>query len=168
MGTNMAAESESFINEERQADAQAERHTTAAFFHVAFKLAALLVYLLGTWFSSSNVVVFVLCIILIAMDFWTVKNVTGRLMVGLRWHQLMNEDGTSKWIFEASQDRAVDPMDKSCFWAASGGIIFVWVLLAVSAFLGMKLSWFLICVFAVTMSCPIFCGSMYCKPHVMQ
>merc|ERR1711871_1438197 len=168
MGTNMAAESESFINEERQADAQAERHTTAAFFHVAFKLAALLVYLLGTWFSSSTVVVFVLCILLIALDFWTVKNVTGRLMVGLRWHQIMNEDGSSKWIFEASQNRAINPMDKSCFWAASGGIIFVWVLLAVSAFLGMKLSWFLICVFAVTMSCPIFCGSMYCKPHVMQ
>eukprot|EP01050_Picozoa_sp_SAG11_P010429 SAG11_NODE_1041_length_6056_cov_5.902468_6_plen_102_part_00 len=27
----------------------------------------------------------VLCILLLAMDFWTVKNVSGRLLVGLRW-----------------------------------------------------------------------------------
>ena len=34
------------------------------------------------------------------MDFWTVKNITGRLLVGLRWWNHIDENGQSKWIFE--------------------------------------------------------------------
>ena len=34
------------------------------------------------------------------MDFWTVKNVTGRLLVGLRWWNHVDEDGKSHWVFE--------------------------------------------------------------------
>lgn len=34
------------------------------------------------------------------MDFWTVKNITGRLLVGLRWWNHVDEDGKSHWVFE--------------------------------------------------------------------
>jgi hypothetical protein len=34
------------------------------------------------------------------MDFWTVKNVTGRLLVGLRWWNYVDEEGKSIWVFE--------------------------------------------------------------------
>eukprot|EP00808_Paulinella_micropora_P022170 g8441.t1 len=54
-------------------------------FHLGFKLAAILEYLFASAFSDNFVVVFVTCIILLAFDFWTVKNVSGRLLVGLRW-----------------------------------------------------------------------------------
>ena len=64
-----------------------------AFFHLLFKALAILVYLFGTWFSDSFVNVFVLCVLLLAFDFWTVKNVSGRLMVGLRWwSEVLDED----------------------------------------------------------------------------
>ena len=66
------------------------------------------------------------------------------------------------------QNRAINPMDKSCFWAASGGVIAVWVLLGLSALMGFKLTWLLICVFAISMGCTNFCGYMYCKPDVMN
>lgn len=33
----------------------------------------------------SNVIIFIFVLIISALDFWTVKNVTGRLLVGLRW-----------------------------------------------------------------------------------
>ena len=59
-------------------------------------------------------------------------------------------------------------MDKSCFWAASGSAIVIWVLLGVSALLSLKLTWLLICMFAISMSCTNFCGYMYCKPDVMS
>ena len=39
--------------------------------------------------------------LLLAADFWTVKNITGRLLVGLRWWNKVNEDGTSEWVFES-------------------------------------------------------------------
>ena len=32
----------------------------------------------GSWFSSNFVNIFVLCVLMLAFDFWTVKNVSGR------------------------------------------------------------------------------------------
>lgn len=72
-------------------------------------------YILCTWFTSNVVLVFVLCVILLAFDFWTVKNVTGRLLVGLRWESHVREDGTSEWIFESIPVR--EPR------AAGGGLL---------------------------------------------
>ena len=46
---------------------------------------------------------FIAVILLLAFDFWTVKNVTGRLLVGLRWWNRVKEDGTSEWVFESKQ-----------------------------------------------------------------
>ena len=40
-------------------------------------------------------------VLLLAADFWTVKNVTGRLLVGLRWWNKVNEDGSTEWVFES-------------------------------------------------------------------
>lgn len=81
------------------------RHPWVAFFHLFFKAAALLTYGFGTWFSSNFVLIFVICILLLAMDFWTVKNVAGRLLVGLRWWNEIKEDGESVWVFESSKVR---------------------------------------------------------------
>uniref|UniRef100_A0A0E9PZY1 Golgi apparatus membrane protein TVP23 homolog n=1 Tax=Anguilla anguilla TaxID=7936 RepID=A0A0E9PZY1_ANGAN len=38
-------------------------------------------------------------ILLLSSDFWTVKNITGRLMVGLRWWNQVDDDGKSQWMF---------------------------------------------------------------------
>ena len=49
--------------------------------------------------------VFVVCVLLLAFDFWTVKNVSGRLMVGLRWWSEVQDDGSQHWRFEAQEVR---------------------------------------------------------------
>lgn len=59
----------------------------------------------GMWFHSSFVNVFVVCVLLLAFDFWTVKNVSGRLMVGLRWWSEVQDDGSQHWRFEAQEVR---------------------------------------------------------------
>ena len=43
--------------------------------------------------------------LLLAFDFWTVKNVSGRLMVGLRWWSEVRADGSTDWKFEAQEVR---------------------------------------------------------------
>lgn len=53
------------------------------------------------WFSDSFITSFVAVVLLLSMDFWTVKNVTGRLMVGLRWWNFVDDDGKSHWVFES-------------------------------------------------------------------
>ena len=57
-------------------------HPVAAFFHFAFKILAIFVYIFGGLVSLNFVLICVTTILLLAFDFWTVKNITGRLMVG--------------------------------------------------------------------------------------
>jgi hypothetical protein len=58
--------------------------------------------LLGTIFSDNFTLIFVVTILLLAFDFWTVKNVSGRLLVGLRWWNEIQPDGSNKWVFESA------------------------------------------------------------------
>ena len=80
------------------------RHPHAAFFHLFFKSLALLVYMFSGMFTSNFIFVCVICILLLAFDFWTVKNVTGRLLVGLRWWNYVKEDGSNEWVFESLEN----------------------------------------------------------------
>lgn len=42
----------------------------------------------------------VLVVILLSLDFWTVRNVSGRILCGLRFWNQVDDDGTSFWVFE--------------------------------------------------------------------
>lgn len=58
-------------------------------------------YLFCTWFSTNFIINFVAITVLMAADFWYTKNVTGRLLVGLRWWSEPSHDGNkSTWRFE--------------------------------------------------------------------
>ncbi|WZZ56939.1 hypothetical protein YC2023_057046 [Brassica napus] len=77
-------------------------------FHVLFKGAALAFYILSALFFNSFVIIFVVTVLLAALDFWVVKNVSGRILVGLRWWNEINDLGESVWKFE-SLDQEVIP-----------------------------------------------------------
>uniref|UniRef100_A0A6A7FNU2 Golgi apparatus membrane protein TVP23 homolog n=1 Tax=Hirondellea gigas TaxID=1518452 RepID=A0A6A7FNU2_9CRUS len=79
------------------------RHPLVTMFHVGFRLAAMVTYLLCGWFNVSFIGSFVTVVLLLSMDFWTVKNITGRIMVGLRWWNYIDEDGKSHWVFESKK-----------------------------------------------------------------
>lgn len=48
---------------------------------------------------APDVITFIIVMIMSALDFWTVKNVTGRLLVGLRWWSDYDEKGDEIWRF---------------------------------------------------------------------
>jgi hypothetical protein len=50
---------------------------------------------------TPNVITFILVLVINAIDFWVVKNVTGRLLIGLRWWTDSNEKGNEVWKFES-------------------------------------------------------------------
>lgn len=54
------------------------RHPVAVGFHLSFKLLAFISYLLGNLLSVGFVINFIIVIVLLAMDFWTTKNVSGQ------------------------------------------------------------------------------------------
>ncbi|KAJ2895037.1 Golgi apparatus membrane protein tvp23, partial [Coemansia aciculifera] len=80
---------------------QVSSHPLALLFLILFKGGALALYLLGNFFTNNFILLFVVCVLTLAVDFWTVKNISGRLLVGLRWWNEVREDGTNEWIFES-------------------------------------------------------------------
>ena len=75
----------------------------ALFFHLFFRALAIVVYIVPFVHRNNYVISFVVIIMLLAFDFWTVKNISGRLLVGLRWWNEINEDGTNSWLFESKE-----------------------------------------------------------------
>jgi len=76
-------------------------HPIALFSLLFFKALPVLAFILGGWFISSGVLNLVLIILFSSAEFWVVKNISGRLLVGLRWWNEVREDGTSVWLFES-------------------------------------------------------------------
>ena len=128
--------------------AQGYAHPLAALFHVAFKLAALLVYVFFGWFGTESFVLnFLLVVLLSAVDFWTVKNVSGRLLVGLRWWNEVKEDGTSAWVYESGDEQklaAMNPNDGYVFWTALYVAPVCWAVFAVLNLLRLSFDYLLI------------------------
>ena len=84
--------------------------------HLIFKVLSIIFYLLGGWIFNS-IMLFITVSIFIVIDFWIVKNLSGRILVGLRWWRVLKEDGNEDWKFE-SWDEIVKPsqIDSNVFW----------------------------------------------------
>ena len=52
--------------------------------HFAFKSLALFIYLFSGWMHLGFIATFVFVLLLLSVDFWVVKNLSGRLLAGLR------------------------------------------------------------------------------------
>ena len=106
------------------------KNPVVTFFHLIFRSLALIVYLLCGWFSDSFIASFVTIILLLSLDFWTVKNITGRFMVGLRWWNYINDSGESQWVFEARTEESAQKISSTevyIFWAGLVAAPVLWV-----------------------------------------
>ena len=59
-------------------------HCLVVFQHLLFKVLSVVLYLFGWFLTPSFVASFILIMLLLSADFWIVKNVSGRLLAGLR------------------------------------------------------------------------------------
>ena len=144
------------------------QHPLAAFFQVAFRALALLFYLLLNVMTNSFVTGFIIIVLLLSFDFWVVKNVTGRLLVGLRWWNLVDEDGNSTWIFEARKKNKNDkskvvPAESRIFWLSLIVCPLLWVFLLIVALISFKLQNVLIVAVAITLTSANLIGYIKCK-----
>ncbi|CAN0082546.1 unnamed protein product [Scytosiphon promiscuus] len=103
--------------------------------------------------SSSSILTYIICILMLAFDFWTVKNVSGRLMVGLRWWSNVREDGTTEWVFESLEDMSeINSADYKLFWIGLYGTPVLWVGLLITGVMLLKFQWLVIVVIALLLS----------------
>jgi Eukaryotic protein of unknown function (DUF846) len=142
-------------------------HPVVIIFHILFKGAALFLYIFGGWFVGSHngarfITLTVVCILLLAADFWVVKNVTGRLLVGLRWWNKVEEDDTV-WIFESAEDKAINKFDRTVFWTVLYATPIIWSALFLLGVLKFAVSWLLIVVMALALSMANVYGYYKCS-----
>ncbi|XP_045420303.1 Golgi apparatus membrane protein TVP23 homolog B-like [Lemur catta] len=121
-------------------------HPVASFFHLFFGVSAIIVCLLCELLSNSFIACLVTIISLSSHDFWAVKNVTGRLMVGLRWWNYIDEDGKSHWVFESrkaspQENRTVSEVESRTFSLGRIASPVLWVIFAFSALFSFRVKW---------------------------
>ncbi|XP_029933307.1 Golgi apparatus membrane protein TVP23 homolog B [Myripristis murdjan] len=142
------------------------RHPVASFFHLFFRVSAIIVYLLCEFLSSSFIACMVTIILLLSCDFWTVKNITGRLMVGLRWWNQVDDDGQSHWVFEsrkgAGKQQASDS-ESRIFWLGLIVCPILWVIFAFSTLISFRIKWLAVVIMGVVLQGANLYGYMRCK-----
>jgi len=109
------------------------RHPKTVVAHLFFRTAAVLCYLFSWLYTRSFIIVFINVVTLLAFDFWTVKNVSGRLLVGLRWWNKVAEDGSTEWVFESKKGKAPHPQEARIFWWSMYIFTVIWIVLAFTA-----------------------------------
>ena len=101
--------------------------------------------------------IFIIVILLLAADFYYVKNIAGRRLVGLRWWNETNADtGESIWVFEspseeAAQGTTLSATDARFFWLSLYAAPVLWVVLAIIAIIRFEFIWLSLVVIAVVL-----------------
>ena len=143
---------------------QSLRHPIVALVHLGFRGLAIFFYVFANFISESFIVQFLLILALFSADFWAVKNVTGRLLVGLRWWNIVDSEGKNHWKFESSKNpEGFDPFERRIFW---GGLIVApvfWVFLVSIAFLTLKWQWMVVALLGFAMTFANLYGYLRCK-----
>ncbi len=127
-------------------------------------MAAIILYMFGGWFNLNFITIFVICIILLAFDFWTVKNITGRLLVGLRWWSYIREDGSNEWIFESLEDMAdISNFDSKIFWGALYASPAAWSILLILGIFRLKIEYLPVVIAAISLNGANVMGYLKCS-----
>jgi len=121
-------------------------------FTLLFKTLAIVAFLVLGIFGFSDALVFIIVIILNAFDFWFVKNVSGRILVGLRWWNEVRDDGTEVWIFESDHEKRATSIDTTLFWSSLYIAPLFWGIFLIIELIGLSLMWFLVCLISFVLT----------------
>lgn len=140
-------------------------HPIALLFYLFFRIGPVFIYIFGNLFlgliveKSRFILHFIILIILIAADFWNLKNIAGRLLVGLRWWNETNPieskpgEFENIWVFEtADPNRYINPIDSKVFWILLYAQPVAWGLLAFMALINLHFLYLLLACIAITLS----------------
>ncbi|KAH8702042.1 hypothetical protein BGW36DRAFT_372091 [Talaromyces proteolyticus] len=116
-------------------------HPITLLFFLGFRIGSLLMYLFGFLFIGKFILTFIVTLLLLSADFYYLKNIAGRRLVGLRWWNEVNTStGESHWVFESSEPgtRTITATDKRFFWLSLYLTPALWILLAIFAVIKMN------------------------------
>ncbi|XP_043828186.1 Golgi apparatus membrane protein TVP23 homolog A isoform X2 [Dromiciops gliroides] len=95
------------------------------------------------------------------------RNVTGRLMVGLRWWNQIDEDGKSHWIFEAKKvslnNSTGTEAEARIFWLGLIICPLIWTVFFFSTLFSLKLKWLALVIAGISLQTANLYGYIHCK-----
>ncbi|PMD52079.1 golgi apparatus membrane protein-like protein tvp23 [Hyaloscypha bicolor E] len=130
-------------------------HPITLLFFLGFRISSLLVYLFGMLFIKNFVLIFIITILLLAADFYYLKNIAGRRLVGLRWwNEVDPQTGDSHWVFESSDPstKVINATDSRFFWIALYSQPLLWIGLAIVAIFSLEFIWLTLVVIALSLT----------------
>lgn len=103
----MSSEQFKHLNEEGLVDTlfATALNPVACLFHLVFKGSSIFCFLFLNAFINEEILTFIFVVVMAAFDFWTVKNITGRLLVNLRWDSHIDQFGNEVWVYESDEKR---------------------------------------------------------------
>lgn len=141
---------------------QHANHPIVVFFTLFFKITSGLIYLLlARAFGES--MSFILIVVCSAFDFWFIKNISGRFLVGLRWWNEINDDGTEEWIYESESEVRESNIDSKIFWTSLYVTPIFWGVFLFFNIISLSLFWGMICFIAMILSGSNMFGYLKCS-----
>ena len=128
------------------------KHPGIVFFTIFFKGLAMASFLFLGIFGVPEALTFIFVVILNSLDFWFVKNVSGRILVGLRWWNEVKEDGSEVWRFESSHEVKAKSIDTTIFWMSLYIAPIFWGVFLFLQLIGLKFMWFISCLIGLILT----------------
>ena len=146
------------------------KHPIALVFHIIFKLGAALCYLFGGLLAAifkvkQPLIPLIICVIFLAFDFWTTKNVSGRLLAGLRWWNDVKPDGSNEWVFESHENETlINPYESKVFWIVLAIFPLIWGVFFISCLFSFitRLNWLMVSILALALQGSNLIGYVKC------
>jgi len=159
---------------ESQGKVKPFRQRVVVLLHLLFRVLAIITYLLCSVIGLGFVASFVSIVVLLSLDFWTTKNITGRLLAGLRWWNYVDEEGKSHWVFESrkvkgggsgEQQKLADSntAESRIFWLSLVGSEVVWFVFLFVSLVTFSIKWFMVSGMGVTLNGANMYGYVRCK-----
>ena len=129
------------------------RNPLVALVTVTLKLLSILSFLFTSIFTSNEALVMTTVILFIAADFWYTKNISGRILVGLRWWNNYDKETQGNiWKFESKNEIKESNVDRKTFWISLYGFAALWVILFVWESIAFNFTWAFLCLISMVIS----------------
>jgi len=108
---------------------------------VLFKIISIFLFLTMNLFISTESYTIITVIIFGSIDFWYTKNISGRILVGLRWWNQIKSNGQEVWIYESKNEQDLNKINSKIFWDSLYINTFIWLGLSIWELIRFKFMW---------------------------
>ncbi|KNG74124.1 hypothetical protein PFMG_00065 [Plasmodium falciparum IGH-CR14] len=138
---------------------QKMNHPYICMIHVLPKFFSIFIYFLGPFLFRNEkskeydfIITFAITFFLVSLDFYLVKNITGRFLVRMIWWIDSGEDYSNNVIFHSLEDKSTNSNEKNVFWFSLYIYVFIWLVQTIQMFISFQVCWFLLCVLCFFLS----------------